>query len=124
VRTQAMDERSSVVILDFRFVNPSDHSFVVRTATVFLVEANGDKIEGTPVADIDARRVFQYYPLLGQKYNESLKIRDKVAPHESMDRMIAARFEVPESTLQDREKFIIRIEDVDGAVSEIVEEKH
>jgi len=123
VRTQAMDERSSVVIVDFRFVNGSDYPFIVRDATVFLEDARGNMLKGSSVADVQAARLLEYFPLLGQKYNESLIIRDKVAPGESMDRMICARFEVSELALQYRRRLVIRIGDVDGAVSEIVEER-
>ena len=46
VRVQEMDERSAVAVLDFRFVNPSDYVFVVRTVTVTLEDGKGNFIEG------------------------------------------------------------------------------
>jgi hypothetical protein len=36
--------------------------------------------------------------------------------------MIAARFEIPEGRLRARKGLLIRVEEVDGAVSEIVED--
>ena len=45
----------------------------------------------------------------------------KIPARESQDRMIAARFEVPESKLTARKRLVLRIEDVDGPVSELVE---
>ena len=66
-------------------------------------------------------RLFQYFPLLGQKFNRTLKIRDRVEAHQSMDRMLCARFEVPDSTIETRRQILIRVEDVDGAISEIAE---
>jgi hypothetical protein len=39
-----------------------------------------------------------------------------------MDRMTGVRFEMPEKELEGRKKLTIRIEDVDGAISDIVEE--
>jgi hypothetical protein len=123
VRTQAMDENSSVAVVDFRFVNPSNYPFVVRTVSVSMEDSGGKVIEGSTVSEMDAKRLFQYYPLLGQKYNDSLLTRDKIAARQSQDRMIAARFEVPESQLEARKKLIVRVEDVDGPVSEIVEKK-
>lgn len=121
VRTAAMDEYSSVAVVDFRFVNPANYPFVVRKVDVSIVAADGRTYEGSPVSEVDARRLFQYYKLLGQKYNDSLLMRDKVAPRTSEDRMIAARFEIPESLLAARKNLIIRIEDVDGPVSELAE---
>lgn len=122
VRIQGVDDQSAIVVVDFRFANPSDHPFVVRTVTVLIEDAKGNSLEGTSIAEVDAVRVFQYYPLLGGKFNESLKVRDKVPQKETLDRMIAARFEVPASLVEARRKLTIRVEEVDGNVSEIVEE--
>lgn len=121
VRTLASDESSAVVIADFRFVNPADYPFVVRKVDVFLEDAAGQTLEGMVVSDIDAKRLFEYYPALGQKYNPSLVMNAKIAPHASLDRMIAAQFKIAETKAQARKSLCIRVEDVDGAVSEIVE---
>jgi hypothetical protein len=121
VRTAAMDENSSVAIVDFRFANPADYPFVVRRVDVSIVGADGKTYEGSPVSEVDANRLFEYYKSLGQKYNNSLLMRDKVAPRTSEDRMIAARFEIPEKLLQARKNLKIRIEDVDGPSSEVLE---
>ena len=53
----------------------------------------------------------------------TLITRTKIAARQSMDRMIAARFEVSEAALQSRRKLTVRIEDVDGPVSELVERR-
>ncbi|MCP5117940.1 MAG: hypothetical protein GY953_44555 [bacterium] len=121
-RVLGVDDRSALVVVDFRFVNPSDHPFIVRHATVILEDREGNHHEGSYVDESSARRVFEYYPLLGPKYNETLKVRDRVESRESLDRMICARFEVPDSTVETRQRLIIRVEDVDGAISEIVDE--
>jgi len=121
VRTQAMDEKSSVAVIDFRFVNPSNYPFVVKEVTVSIVDKDGKTLEGQPVSELDARRLFQYYPQLGQKYNDSLMMRDKIMGRQSMDRMIATRFEEPEATLEGRRKLTVRIVDVDGPVAELQE---
>jgi hypothetical protein len=123
VRTQAMDENSSVAVIDFRFVNPANYPFVVREVTVSIEDKSGKKIEGQPVSELDARRLFEYYPLLGQKFNDSLMMRDKILGRQSMDKMIASRFEVPEAALQERRKLTLKIVDVDGPEAELVEGK-
>jgi hypothetical protein len=121
VRTQALDEANSVAVVDFRFANPSDYPFVVRSVTVSLKDAAGKAYEGAEVSDVDAKRLFQYYPLLGQKFNDSLLMRDKIKPRHTEDRMIAVRFEVPVQQLDARKQLSVRIEDVDGPVSELLE---
>ena len=120
VRTQAMEENSAVVVIDFRFVNPSNRLFVVRKVEVFLEDAKGQEVTSQTVSEVDARRLFKYYPLLGQKYNDSLVLRDKIGSGQSMDRMVVALFTLPEAQLQKRRRLRIAIEDVDGNVSEVV----
>jgi hypothetical protein len=65
--------------------------------------------------------LFQYYPLLGQKYNDTLKMRDRIAPRQTLDRMIAARFEIPQDQLDKRKRLAVRVEDVDGPFGELTE---
>jgi hypothetical protein len=123
VRTHPMDEASSIAIIDFRFANPADYPFVVRSVEVSFEDAEGAKITGTTVSELDARRLFEYYPVLGQKFNDSLVLRTRIGARLTMDRMIVARFETPEAKLQARRKLTVRIEDVDGPVSELVENR-
>jgi hypothetical protein len=121
VRTQAMDENSSVAVVDFRFVNPSNFPFMVHEVDVAIQDQNGKTVEGTQVSELDARRLFEYYPALGQKYNDSLIMRDKIPGRATMDRMIVSRFEVPESALENRKNLKVRIVDVDGPEAELQE---
>jgi hypothetical protein len=123
VRTQAMDEKSAVAVVDFRFANPAKYPFVVRQVDVSIEDKDGKILESSAVSDLDARRLFEYYPQLGQKYNDTLMMRNKIPPGQSMDRMITARFEIPEAELQSRKKLMVRIVDLDGASSELEEGK-
>jgi hypothetical protein len=121
VRTLALDEGSSIAVIDFRVANASDYTVIVREVAVMLEQLNGAASDGTVVSEIDARRLFQYYPVLGQKYNDSLIIRDRIKPHESLDRMIAARFEIPVAQLDARKRLKLRVVDVDGPSGELIE---
>jgi hypothetical protein len=114
VRTAPLDDQSSAVAIDFRVTNPSDHTFQVREVTVILESKNGAQTEGSTASEIDAQRLMAGVPLLGDKYNPSLMVREHVPKHTTLDRMIAARFEVPDSQLQARKRFLVRIEEVDG----------
>jgi hypothetical protein len=120
-RTAALDEKSSFVAIDFRISNPSDYPAVVRSVTIYLEDAKGERTAGQTTSDPDAKRVFDGIPLLGPKYNPSLVLRDKIAPKASMDRMVSARFEMPDPQLASRKRFIVSIEEVDGKVFEIAE---
>jgi hypothetical protein len=119
VRTQALDDATALVV-DFRITNPSKYRYVVGKVELFA-DLDGNWVEGSIVADIDAKRFFDAYPAIGQKFNDTLLMREKIAPGQSIDRMLAARFEVHESKLLARRNLKIRIEEVDGVVTEIFE---
>jgi len=121
VRTAPLDENSSVAVVDFRFTNPSDYAFMVNSVTLILEDSKGERTEGSTVSETDTRQLFEGVPLLGLKYNPSLIARDRVASRATEDRMVAARFELPDSMLQKRKRFLIRIDEVDGGSSEISE---
>ena len=117
VRTAPLDENSSVAVLDFRFTNIADYPFTVRSVTIAMEDGSGNRIEGTGIAETDAQRLFEAIPLLGQKYNASLIVREVIPGHTTEDRMIAARFDIPEAQIEKRRQITIRIEDVAGPVS-------
>ena len=122
IRTLPLDENSSAAIVDFRVRNTSDYLFVVRTVEATMVIPSGNTEEGSIISEVDARRLFEYYPVLGQKFNATLLPRDKIAARASVDRMVAVRFEVPEKLLQQRKDLRVKIVDVGSpVVSEVVE---
>jgi hypothetical protein len=118
VRTVPLDEGSSVAVLDFRVSNPADYPFVVRTVTVSLEDNAGNRTDGTTISETDAKRMFELMPLLGQKYNATLVMRDRIPPHTAQDRMVSARFEMPESRLESRKRLVVQVEEVDGKIVE------
>ena len=121
IRIAPLDDKSSAVVIDFRVTNPSDIPFMVRSVAVILEDQSGNQTEGLTSSEADAKRMMEGIPLLGQQYNPCLIVRDKVAPHSSLDRMVASRFEVSEAGLQTRKRFLVRIEEVDGAIVEYPE---
>jgi len=121
VRTLALDENSTAVVIDFRLRNPSDYPFVVRQTEVTLIDPSGKEQKGQDVAEVDAKLLFQYYPVLGQKYNDSLLAHTRINAGKSHDAMLAVRFEIPETLVQQRRSLKVRVEDVDGPVAELTE---
>jgi hypothetical protein len=119
VRTAPTDDNSSVAVVDFRVTNVADYEFNVLNVKVIVEDKSGAKVEGMTVSETDARHLFEVLPILGQKYNDSLVVRNRVPPHATEDRMIAASFPVPESSLDMRQAITLRIEEVEGNVSEI-----
>lgn len=121
VRTAPLDEDSSIVVIDFRISNPSNILFEVRTVTVEMDDNQGKSYLGQPVSEMDAKRLFEGVPVLGQKFNPTLVMRERLGSHGSADRMIAARFQAPVALLDGRKRFIVRIEEVDGKSFEYAE---
>jgi hypothetical protein len=118
VRVLSLNPNASIVVVDFRETNPSDVGFLVKTVTMKC-----DDSDGTPISKFDVENVFKYEKLLGPKYNDVLSIRDKIAPHQTVDRMVGARFELGESAIEARKSIRLQIEDMDGTVAELVEKK-
>ena len=114
VRTAELDADSSIAVIDFRITNPSDVQFEVRTVTVEMEDNQGKSYLGQSVSEMDAKRLFEGLPVLGQKYNPTLLMRERLGSRGSADRMIAARFQAPLAMIDGRKRFIVRIEEVDG----------
>lgn len=123
VRVFQMNPNASIVVVDFRAKNPSDVPFVVKNVDLELEPASGDPVKGVTISKPDVENVFKYETLLGPKYNDVLSIRDKIAPHQSVDRMAGARVDLSDAAIQARKTVKLRIEDMDGAVAELVEKK-
>jgi len=122
VRTVPLSDSASLVVLDFRVTNPADYPFLTRKVTAIFEDAAGNRTAGLTASEIDAQHIFQGIPVLGEKYNPTLIENDEVAPRSTLDRMVAARFEMPETSLQGRKRFVVRIEEKNrGGVFEISE---
>jgi len=119
-RTLAVEDYASLAFLDFRITNPADYPFVVKKVTVTITTSSGDKVVGENIAEIDARRIFDFYKHLGPKYNETLLARERIPPKATWDRMIGVRLDAPEASIRQPKEIRLRIDDVDGAFSELV----
>jgi len=121
VRTAPLDEQSAAAVVDFRITNPSDYPFQIQAVTVLLEGESGASIEGATVSEMDARGLMAGVPLLGEKFNPTLMVRERVPGRTTLDRMVAARFEAPDAQLQKRKRFVVKVEEVDGVVAEFPE---
>jgi hypothetical protein len=117
IRTGKLSDQDSIAVLDFRVQNISDVPFVVR-----VVEVTVDKPDGTPqesviISKMDMHQLFEFNRFLGDQYNDSLSLKDKIAPHETVDRMVAAHFDIPSKELESK-TIHLSIQDVDGPLWE------
>lgn len=114
VRTGKLDEASSAVVVDFRVHNPSDVDFVVRDVKIFLEKADGSTQEGSLIAKTDLSILLSYNRFLGRQYNSVLSLEDRIPARATLDRMVAARFELPVSAFDRAKGFRLHLEDLDG----------
>jgi len=121
VRTAPLDDANSVAVVDFRITNPASYPFMVRTVSLIMEDNAGNQYQGAVSSEVDAKRLFEGVPLLGQKYNTTLLMRERIAPGGTQDRMVAAQFGAPETRLAGRKRFILRIEEMDGPVFDFPE---
>lgn len=122
VRTLATDDNNSIVVLDFRVTNTATRQvFVVKDAFVIVTTPDGKQVQGDTISRTDMNRVFDFYKILGPKYNETLIMRDKVGEGQTMDRTVGASFQIPVSQIDNRKSLILRLVDVDGPTFDITE---
>jgi hypothetical protein len=121
VRTAPLDDNSTIAVIDFRFNNPSDVLLEVRDVTVEMEDTAGKSYLGQVSSETDAKRLFEAMPVLGPKYLDTLTMRKRIAPHESGDYMVAARFQAPVSQVDARKRFIVHVEEVAGKVFDYAE---
>lgn len=122
VRTVELDEKSSLIVVDFHVNNPADYKFMVKQVDV-KVDADGSVLDGTTVAELDARRIFEYYKQLGPKFNDTFKPRDVLPAKQAGDYMIAAQFNIPEAKLAARKALTVTIREADGQVTDLKESR-
>jgi len=123
VRTVALDEGHTLVIVDFRVTNPSDFPFVFRDANIVVEDAKGATPEVIPVAKRDMERVFEFQKLAGPKFNDMVAIKDQVKSHATVDRMVGASVALPETEVEARKSLKLRFVEMDGKESELLEKK-
>jgi hypothetical protein len=121
VRTLASDDANSIVVADFRAKNTAGIPFMSREAKIIVTKADGSEIEGDTIARTDLDRVFDYYKVLGPKYNPVFIQRDRIQGGQTMDRMVAASVALPESDVAARKNVTVRLFDVDGQTFDIKE---
>jgi hypothetical protein len=118
-RTIALNEETSLLLLDFRLVNDSDVIMTLNDISITAELADGP-IQGRVLPKSDLIGTFRYFPVLGEKYNEAIAARDEVPPHSQVDRMVSATFGTPLSVLDARKKVTLRVEDASRTAVEMI----
>lgn len=117
------DGDGAIVFADFRVTNSAAIPFVVNSVQMSMETQDGEVATATSLSKSDVAKIAKTYKLIGPQYNDVLSIQDKLPPVETTDRMAAGRFTFPPKFLQQRKTLRLKIEEVDGVVSEIVEKQ-
>jgi len=117
-RTIDLNEDTSLLVLDIRLVNDSDVTMTVSAISMSVDLADGNSVTGHVLGKSDLIATFGYFPLLGEKFNPALAVRDEIPLRSKADRMISASFDTPLAQLDARKKLTVRIEDASGAAAE------
>lgn len=115
------DGDGAIVFADFRITNSASVPFVVNSVQMSMETPEDEVANAVIFSKFDVQKVTQYLKLLGPQYNDVLTIQDKLPPLQTVDRMVAGRFNFPPKFLQQRRTLRLKISEVDGAVSEIIE---
>ena len=121
VRTLNAVDEATIVVVDCRFENTAGSTYTVGDIKVELEDAKGQKTEAISIAEMDADRVFAGYPALGQRFNPNLKLRDKIAPHSTVDRQISVQIPLRAADVAARKRLIITVRELDGQESRLLE---
>jgi hypothetical protein len=121
VRTVPADDNASLAVVDFRVKNTTRTLFQLKTLTLVVTTAEGQVVEGLPVAQVDLDRVLDYHKVLGPRRTEMLKERDRIRVGTEEDCTAAGSFSISERALQSRKSLVIKLQDADGATIEIPE---
>ncbi len=114
VRTTALDETSSALILDFEATNPSGRDMIVRTISVSIHRADGTAPDNMAIASSDLPAIFRAHHELGTLDHTPARERDLIKPGQTVTRSVAVRYDFPESDLKQRKDVELVVEDVTG----------
>jgi hypothetical protein len=119
VRIHATDKDTALAIIDLHLTNPASYGFQVSDVEVALESKAGDTSTRI-VSKVDAKLLSDALPELGP-FHPTLYTKYVVPPHSTGDYTLLAQFSFPESMLNDRQRFVVQIHEIDGKVAEIKE---
>lgn len=121
VRTAALDENSTIAVIDLRAMNPSNLLFEVSQVTMEMEDTSGKTYPGDVIGDSSAKQVFDALPVLGPKFLITLSVQQRIPAHVAQDYMVAARFQAPLARIDARKRFILHVDEVAGKSFEYAE---
>jgi hypothetical protein len=119
VRVHATDENTALALIDLHLTNPADYGFQVADVTATLETKAGESTTRI-VSKVDATSLFKAMPELGP-FHPTLFTKYTIPPRSTGDYTLLAQYSLPEKMLTDRQRFVVKIQEVNGKVAELVE---
>ena len=119
VRIVPTGDNDALAVVDLHVSNPADYGFEVHNVTVTLVTSAGEFPQGI-VSRTDAQRLFESKPEAGP-FHPTLYTNAVIPAHTTADYTLVAQFSAPERILQDRKRFVVRFDEINGKSIEFAE---
>ena len=119
VRVHATDENTALALIDLHIANPADYGFEVGNVTVTLETKSGE-FPTTIISRVDTQRLADAMPELGP-FHPTLYTKYVIPSHTTGDYTLLAQYSAPERILNDRKRFVVRIEEINGKTVELSE---
>jgi hypothetical protein len=119
VRVHATDENTALALIDVHIANPADYGFEVGNVTVTLETKSGE-FPTTIISRVDAQRLAEAMPELGP-FHPTLYTKYIIPAHSTGNYTLLAQYSAPERILNDRKRFVVRIEEINGKTTEFSE---
>jgi len=112
VRTLAVEENASVLLVNFEVENITNLPFVAHERWLEVIDAQGDQFQGRTVNGVDVNDLFRYFAAeLGGMKDEPFVAQTRIEAGEKHRGLLAARFEMSKEALDSRRAIILRIFD-------------
>lgn len=112
VRTLAVEEKASVLLVNFEAENITSLPFIAHERWLEVIDAQGDQFKGRTVNGVDVNDLFRYFPAeLGGMKDAPFVAQTRIEAGEKHRGLLAARFEMSKADLDARRAIILRIFD-------------
>lgn len=121
VSVHGTDPNTALAVFNLHLDNPADYGFEVSNVTVTL-ENNQGEFPVTTIGRVDAKRLADAMPEFGP-FHPTLYTRYVIPAHTSGDYTVLAQYNAPEKVLNERKRFVVRVQEINGKETEFDEKK-
>lgn len=119
VRIHPTDPNTALAIINLHVTNPSDYGFQVSNVTVTLQNKDGD-FPTTVISRSDYQKLAETMPEFGP-FHPTLFYKYVIPAHSASDYTVIAQFSAPEQILNQRKRFTVQVQEVNGKIAEFSE---